>query len=104
MKYSKKLKTLSVTLLIAASLMTSWPSHIARASECTAIVTACDKALADQDRVINFKTRAIEAQQEIIGAQDTRIRILEEDKNSIFKSPWLYFGLGVVTGALLLRK
>jgi hypothetical protein len=79
-------------------------SPTSTASECTDVVKACDKALADQDKVINLKTRQIEVQQDIIAAQDTRIVNLEKEKSSIFSNPWFYFGVGVLTGAFVIRK
>lgn len=67
------------------------------------VIQSCDKALTDQDRVIDLKTRTIEAQSNTIAALDTRVAGLEKEKGGLFRSPWLYFGLGIVAGALLVR-
>lgn len=104
MSYKKKQSGLRKKLLIVVVSMSVLLPHTARASECTDVVKACDKALQDQDQVINLKTATIKAQSEVIGALDTKVIALEKDKNSIFNNPWLYFGLGVLTGTFLLRK
>lgn len=106
MKSLRKQKRLRALLLIAALNTSVLPINTAlsETTECTPIVKACDRALADQDKVIDLKTRQIKVQEEIISAQDVRIMKLEKDKDSLFSNPWFYFGVGVVTGAVLLRK
>jgi len=91
-----------IVSLCALGLLVGPPARGAEGS-CQPLIQACDKALADQDRVINLKTRAIEVHQDIILAQDTRIRELEKDKTGLFSSPWFYFGIGVVAGAFIVR-
>lgn len=98
-----KLKKLKTTLLLLVSIMSVLPSPIVRASECTEVVKACDKALADQDKVIDLKTRQIEVQKEIISAQDKRIVELEKG-NNIFSSPWFYLTVGLVVGGFLVGR
>lgn len=100
----KKSKMQNLLLLILAVNMTNLPRSIAETTECTPIVKSCDQALKDQDRVIDLKTRQIKVQEEIIAAQDTRITKLEKDKNSLFSNPWFYFGVGLLSGAILLRR
>lgn len=100
---SKKLKKRLLIVGLSGSVFLS--PIVARAAEdaCTPVVKACDKALADQDRVINLKGRVIEAQENIIKAQDVRLTELEKGKGSIFSNPLLYVVLGMVAGGLLVR-
>jgi hypothetical protein len=72
-------------------------------TECTAVVQACDKALADQDRVISLKTKEVGVYKEIVAAQDTRIAALEKEKGGLLRSPWFYFGLGLVAGGFIMK-
>lgn len=102
MNWKSTHKKLSAWLVIAGLLTMSLPGHTAT-TECTAVVKACDQALQDQDRVINLKTQQIGIYKDIVVAQDTRIAVLEKEKGGLFRSPWFYFGLGVVAGALIVR-
>jgi len=73
-------------------------------TECAAIVKAADRALEEQDKVINLKTRQIESYEKITLAQDTRIKKLEEDNSNILKSPTFYLVLGIVVGGALIQR
>ena len=90
-------------LVIAAVIMSALLPNIARSDDCAPIVKAADKALADQDRVIDLKTRTITSQDKIISAQDVRITELEKG-TSLFKSPVFYILVGVVAGAFIVRR
>lgn len=91
-------------LLIAVVTMNVLLPSIGRSEGCTDVVKACDRALQDADKVINLKTRQIEAQDNIINAQDTRIKKLEEDGSNILKSPTFYLVLGLVAGGFLMQR
>lgn len=79
------------------------PSTAKAGTSCKDVVKACDKALADQDQVIKHKTYEITEQKKVIAAQDTRIVELEKKNSSLFRSPWLYLGLGLITGVLIAK-
>lgn len=100
-KLSKRLMTLALSMSVSLS------SIEVRAADdaCTPVVKACDRALADQDRIIDLKTRAITAQDNIIKVQDTHITELEKNSgSSIFKSPLLYVLVGAVVGGYLVGR
>lgn len=102
MKQNKLKKMLLIVVLIGTSLFPT----IARSNEDDAVgqcISKCDKALADQGKVINFKTRTISSQDETIKAQDVRITELEKG-GSIFKSPLLYVVAGMIIGGFLVGR
>lgn len=104
MNLRNKQKKLKIALLIVGlSTSVSLP-NIGRSEGCTDVVKACDRALQDSDKVISLKTRQIEAQDNIINAQDTRIKKLEEDGSNILKSPTFYLVLGLVAGGFLMQR
>lgn len=101
-----KLKTLKKRLLIAALIMSAFLNPTATRAEdaCSPVVKACDRALADQDKVIDLKGKLITAQDNIIKAQDTRIVELEKQNNNIFKSPMFYVVIGLVVGGFAVSR
>lgn len=101
-----KLKMLKKRLLIVVVSGSVFLSPIATRAEdaCTPVVKACDRALADQDKIINLKGRAIEAQDNIIKAQDIRITELEKKQNSLFSNPLFYVVVGIVAGGVLVGR
>jgi len=105
LKYLKnKQKKPSKALLMLVVSIISLQSNIARSEDCAPIVKAADQALAEQDKVINLKTRQIESYEKITLAQDTRIKKLEEDNSNILKSPTFYLVLGIVVGGALIQR
>ena len=104
MKLRKRQSKLKKMLLIAVLSMSVLQPNIGRSEGCSEVVKACDKALADADRVINLKTRQIEVYEKITTAQDTRIKKLEEDGSNILKSPTFYLVLGIVVGGALIQR
>ena len=100
MKTSKLKRRLLIAAVIGSLLLPSTAKANDPVKEC---VAKCDAALADQDKVINLKIRQIDAQKEVIDEQDKRIAQLEKEKSGLFSSPWFYFGIGVVAGALIVR-
>jgi hypothetical protein len=105
MKSRKKSNRLRNSLLIAVLIGTSLFPITARSSDpLQDCIDKGQRAIADQDRVINLKGRAIEAQDQIIKAQDVRITELEKKQNSIFSNPMFYVVIGVVAGGLLVGR
>jgi predicted exporter len=91
-------------LLIAALIMSALLPNTARATnddDCAAVVKAADRALADQDKVIDLKTKQITVQNDIILSQDKHITELEKRDSNFFKSPWFYLTLGLVVGGYI---
>jgi len=105
MKLTNRLRQPEKKLLLVGTTIIALllPTGARAEDACTPVVKACDRALADQDKVINLKTRAIETQQNIIDAQDKRLTKLEEGQ-SIFKSPLLYVIVGMVAGGYLVSR
>lgn len=99
-RLSKRKKTLLTLVVIGSLLLPSTARSEDTVKEC---VAKCDAALKAQDQVISLKTQEIAAYKEVVAAQDTRIKALEKDKRSILKSPWLYFGLGLVLGVVIVK-
>lgn len=73
-------------------------------SDANHVIDECNKTVQSADKVINLKTREISTQNELIALQDTQIKDLSKDKNSLFSNPWFFFALGVVTSAVLIKK
>lgn len=104
---------LTIKLLL---ILSAWLPNMALAADqapaplpqqqgpCQDVIAAGRAMKAAGDNVINLKTQEITVQKEIIAAQDTHITELENDKNSVFKSPWFYTTLGLVVGGFLVAK
>lgn len=105
MNYKKKQSRLNKCLLIL--LLTMSVSHqsiaLAKTDECSPVVAACDKALADQQKVIDLKTKTITEQSNVIAIQSKQIFKLENKNSGLFASPWFYLTLGILTGAFAFK-
>lgn len=87
-------------MIAALSMSVLLAPTAARADDaCTPVVKACDKALADQDRVIELGRKVEATQSSIIDSQDKQITELNKDKSGLFSSPWFYLTVGLVVGA-----
>lgn len=73
-------------------------------SDANQVIDQCNKTVETGEKVINLKTREVSAQQDLIALQDTQIKDLSSKQNSIFSNPWVFFALGVVTSAVLIKK
>lgn len=67
-------------------------------------VSKCDKALADQDKVLNLKTQTIEAQKSVIDSQDKTITEMKKANSGLLASPWFYITIGVLVGGFVVGK
>lgn len=102
------MKKLQVTVLIIISLFVANISQSLVAlgyesPQCDQVLNACDKALEDQLKLNHDKQRIIEAQDKLTETQRLKIDELKSENSSIFKSPYLWFGLGVLT-TVIIRK
>lgn len=106
MSYKKKQRALKATMLASLMLISGLETPTVRAetTSCNEVIKTADAAIDSANKVIDLKTRTITAQEEVIAIQNTHIVALEKDKNSLFSSPWLYFGLGLVTAAFVIKK
>ena len=73
-------------------------------ADCSAVVKACDKALADQDRVIELHKKKDEAYRDLVAAQDTRIKELNDQKPGFFQKPEIWFAVGLIVGAYVVGR
>jgi hypothetical protein len=71
--------------------------------ECSDLITAADKAIGQQQRLIDLKTQEIGIQDTIIKAQDTKITELEK-KSNLFSSPVTYIVIGILAGVYIRSK
>jgi hypothetical protein len=71
---------------------------------CDQVLQACDKALKDQIKLGNDQKVLIQSQEELIDTQRVKIDELTKDNNSLLKNPWLWFGVGLATGVVILKK
>lgn len=70
---------------------------------CDVVLSKCDKALRDQITLNHSKQGLIDAQDQHIVTQRERIDQLTSENKSIFRSPWLWMGLGIITGVVISR-
>lgn len=70
---------------------------------CDQVLSACDKALESQRKLNHEQQRLIKAQDELAITQRERIDQLTKENKSVFRSPWLWFGLGALTGVILVK-
>lgn len=99
-KLKKTLKTLVIigTLSQPNILMASSPGDDICAPEVKTCIAKCDDALAESNKVVNLKTRAIAAQQSVIDLQDVQIKELANKKSNLFDNPMFYVVVGLVVG------
>jgi len=64
-------------------------------------VQKCDKALADQDKVIELGRKVSATQDAVIAAQDKQITELSKNDGNIIKSPVFWLVVGVAGGLFL---
>ncbi len=79
------------------------PAPIKAESQCDAVLDKCRKAVDSQLKLNHAQQKQIQAQDELIGYQKDRIVTLEKENKSILKSPWLWMGVGLIGGQLLLN-
>jgi hypothetical protein len=107
MKPLKNLLMLALTMSLLLPNIAMGAEQVgppAPVANCKEVVQAADRALKAQDVVLDLRLKEISAHNDLEAVQDTHIQQLEKDKNSIFSSPWLYFGLGVVAGVFVVRR
>ena len=84
--------------------MSVFGTNISKAeNDCVKVIDAADKAIKEQKTLIDLKTREIETQDRIIGAQDREIKDLEK-KSSILYNPVTYVVLALGVGFFLGRR
>ena len=67
---------------------------------CTDVIKACDKVIAAQKKEIQLADLALIQQKDVIDGQARTIQSQEEKLNSVFRSPIVLIGLGVVAAIL----
>ncbi len=67
---------------------------------CDEALNACDAALNKADKVIQGKNAIIKIQKEQNQVLKSQIVDLEEERDSIFKNPIVWFFIGVAVGGL----
>lgn len=70
---------------------------------CDEVLNACDKALIAREYEVKLGDLAIKQLQERNTELVYRVEDLQKKESSIWRNPWLYFGLGVVGGFLLAK-
>lgn len=102
------IKALLMSIIVNTVAVSSFASNDAvcqeRVSACEHVIDEANKTIAAGEKVINLKTREITAQGELIDLQDKQIQNLSKDKGGLFSNPWFMLTLGIITGALLIRK
>lgn len=68
--------------------------------DCKPLIDASDKAIGQQQRLIDLKTQEIAVQDTIVKAQETKITELEK-KTNLFNNPLTYVVLSVALGFYL---
>jgi len=110
-----KLRSNLLTLALIGSLLhpsTAWSTETTTDSltntceeDLRVCVDKCDKALADQDKVIELGHKVQATQSDLIALQDKHIADLsKDDGGSILKNPILYLFVGAVVGGFLVGR
>jgi hypothetical protein len=68
--------------------------------ECTDVIGACDKALAEQDTLIVAQQDVIKKQEEQAAILNSRIANQQKQLDSVVRKPALLTGVGVLTTVL----
>lgn len=113
MKPKKKLKRLEnslIALMMITSLLSATTTSAA-SKTCDEVLQLCDKALQDERRETDSLKKldhtrqiVIKAQEDHILVQREKIDLLKSENESPLRSPYLWFGLGLVTGVVLMKK
>ena len=98
----KSLRPVSLCLIIILSNESITKANTALT--CDQVLDACDIALHDQVTLNHEQQGLIRAQDDLILTQNKKIKELTHDTNSIFKNPYLYFVVGLVSGLYLGKK
>lgn len=72
-------------------------------STCDSVLDKCRKAVNDQILLNHKQQIEIKANEDLVKTQREKIDQLEKENNSILKSPWLWIGVGLIGGQLLLN-
>jgi hypothetical protein len=99
-----KIKLLTALLITSTLLPTISMAKGTEAPSCDQVLNACDKALQDQIQLGTSKDILIKDQNSLILSQHDKIDMLEKDNSSLLKNPYLWFGVGLVTGVVLVNK
>ena len=81
-----------------------WATDTVTTTSCKDVIEACDEALADKVSQITIRDLAIKQYRDENVLLAREVDRQESELNSVFRSPWLYFGLGVLTGKLVLGR
>lgn len=99
--------------MMLISLLSATTAKISEAKTrtCDDVLQMCDKALQDERgageslRKLNHnQQRLIEANVSLAETQRVKIDMLQRENSSVLKSPWLWFGVGLVTGVVVMKK
>ena len=70
---------------------------------CDQVLSACDKALNSQRKLNHAQQRLIKTQDDLVITQRERIDQLTKENKSVLRSPWLWFGVGIITGVVIMK-
>lgn len=73
------------------------------APSCDQVLSACDKALNSQRKLNHEQQRLIKTQDDLVITQRERIDQLTKENKSVLRSPWLWFGVGIITGVVIMK-
>lgn len=111
MRQRKLANNLTAVALLTTMLMTSIGSANAESKTCDQVLQLCNKALQDErqetealKRLDHSRQRVVEAQEDHIKVQREKIDLLKSENESLLRSPTLWFGLGLITGVVLMKK
>lgn len=76
---------------------------ISQSRGCDDVLNLCRKAVDSQIKLNHAQQKQIDAQEDLLKTQRQKIDQLEKENNSILKSPWLWIGVGLIGGQLLLN-
>lgn len=65
-------------------------------NKCNAVLDKCETIRQKQKELI-------EQQDELVKFQREQIKDLKSSKESFFSNPWLYFGVGLITGVIVTK-
>ena len=73
------------------------------AVSCQEVIQKADKALADKDKQIEIRDLRLKDAEVQTAKLSSDLKETQDKLSSIWRNPWFYFGVGVITGAVLLK-
>lgn len=85
-------------------MFTSVTSHAADPVTCHEVLMKCDKAVQDLRKLNHEQQGLIKSQEDLSKVQRDKIDLLEAERNSLLRNPYVWGAIGFGLGIYLMKK